>query len=248
MDVDQEGDENEEESNDVNEEKVEKSAKRRARNKEENKNILVELMKMGAKRRINSDKWWIDSEKELNVTSDNTPVVVSNNSFTNIGVTNPQPGSHEPSAVAVEQTTLGGPASANGTTQPADETAHPANTPLENTPLANESPIDETAPHIPTPFPSPHRNAETGACPSSTPKSGDDEVVKEDTTSGGSTLREIQNDEDLPPWLNPMIGYLRRLTEDVAWQNLVNNFIAFERLQPLNGVSPIFFSFLGSLL
>ena len=47
--------------------------------------------------------------------------------------------------------------------------------------------------------------------------------------------RDVKND-DVPPWLVPMIGYLRGLTEDGAWQNLVTNFLAFERFQPPCGV------------
>ena len=66
MDVDQEGDKNEE-SDDVNQEKVEKSTKTRPRNKEENKNILVELMKMGASAKRRMDKLWIDKDLELNL-------------------------------------------------------------------------------------------------------------------------------------------------------------------------------------
>ena len=62
-------------------------------------------------------------------------------------------------------------------------------------------------------------------------------------TSEPSTARSFQKDEDLPPWLIPMIGYLRGVTEDVSWQTLVTSFIAFERQQPPHGVSFMFFPF-----
>jgi hypothetical protein len=64
--------------------------------------------------------------------------------------------------------------------------------------------------------------------------------------SGVSAPLKAQNDQDLPPWLDLSIGYLRGLSEDVAWQNLVTDFIAFEKQQPTNGVSFPCLTFFGS--
>ena len=44
------------------------------------------------------------------------------------------------------------------------------------------------------------------------------------------------NDENLPPWLLPMIKYLRGVAVDTAWQNLVMEFIEFEKGSPPAGV------------
>ena len=216
-----------------------------------------------------SDKDVID--KALIVTCDDTPVtaeqmttgkaandtaqptvdthVVLINTFVDSSVRNSSlanenlhPSIHEPLAVTAGQTTLGGPA--NGTAPLADETAHPVNTSFANKCL---SPENKTAacidPKFTSPFPSPHLNIETETTPSAVTETGDNEVGMEHTTPSVSRLQENQNDEELPLWLNPMMGYLHGLTEDMAWQNLVTNFLAFERLQPPSGVSPLFFSF-----
>ena len=52
-----------------------------------------------------------------------------------------------------------------------------------------------------------------------------------------STL-SAQNDEDLPPWLTQKIKYLRSVSEENAWQNVVTEFVAFEKSEPPTGVSP----------
>ena len=46
-----------------------------------------------------------------------------------------------------------------------------------------------------------------------------------------------QDDENLPPWLAAKINYLRRVTDDPVWQNLVTDFVNFEKAGPPNGVS-----------
>ena len=46
-----------------------------------------------------------------------------------------------------------------------------------------------------------------------------------------------RNDEDLPAWLVPMIGYLRGVAEETAWQDLVTEFVEFEKSNPPAGVS-----------
>jgi len=65
-------------------------------------------------------------------------------------------------------------------------------------------------------------------------ESVDGDVVMQQTTSTSSQLR---NDNDLPVWLSLMITYLRRVSEDVAWQGLVTEFVDFERRGPSSGVS-----------
>ena len=62
----------------------------------------------------------------------------------------------------------------------------------------------------------------------------DDDVVMQATTSTSSQLRD---DAELPVWLSQMIGYLRGVSDDVAWQELVTEFVDFERRGPPNGVS-----------
>ena len=46
-----------------------------------------------------------------------------------------------------------------------------------------------------------------------------------------------QDDENLPPWLAAKINYLRGVTDDPVWQNLVTDFVDFEKAGPPNGVS-----------
>jgi hypothetical protein len=46
-----------------------------------------------------------------------------------------------------------------------------------------------------------------------------------------------RNDDNLPTWLTQMIKYLRDVAEDTAWQDLVTEFVDFERHGPPNGVS-----------
>jgi hypothetical protein len=50
----------------------------------------------------------------------------------------------------------------------------------------------------------------------------------------------------LPQWLTPTIGYLYGVAEDAAWQDLVTEFVEFEKCGPPNGVSFIHL-FLSSL-
>jgi hypothetical protein len=48
----------------------------------------------------------------------------------------------------------------------------------------------------------------------------------------------MADDTDLPMYLSKMIGYLRGVAADREWQDLVTNFIAFEKTgRPVNGVS-----------
>ena len=62
------------------------------------------------------------------------------------------------------------------------------------------------------------------------------------TGSSGSPLSELclpQKDDNLPPWLMLTIEYLRNVSKENAWQNLVTEFITFEKSGPPAGVSLI---------
>ena len=52
------------------------------------------------------------------------------------------------------------------------------------------------------------------------------------------------DDTDLPAWLLQMIKYLREVSEDVPWQDLVTDFVDFEKRGPPSVVS---FSFASRL-
>jgi len=65
------------------------------------------------------------------------------------------------------------------------------------------------------------------------------DVDMQDATSSTSPSSGHGVDENIPSWLTPMIGYLRSLLEDVAWQTLVTEFIDFEKRGPPHGVSSI---------
>ena len=56
-------------------------------------------------------------------------------------------------------------------------------------------------------------------------------------TPAVSPLPKSRNDDNLPTWLTQMIKYLRNIAEDTAWQDLVTEFVDFERHEPPNGVS-----------
>lgn len=62
-----------------------------------------------------------------------------------------------------------------------------------------------------------------------------------DVVSAPAILRALkpQDDENLPLWLASMIVYLRKVSDDVAWQNLVTGFVDFEKRGPPSGVSRI---------
>lgn len=72
--------------------------------------------------------------------------------------------------------------------------------------------------------------------------SAQNDVAMRDGTSGDTPSNipgngEAGNDEDLPGWLVPMMGYLRSVAEDTAWQDLVTEFVKFEKSKPPPGVS-----------
>ena len=58
-----------------------------------------------------------------------------------------------------------------------------------------------------------------------------DQSVEESirNASAGDTDVIMANDTNLPAYLNGMIGYLRGVAPDGAWQDLVTNFVAFEK-------------------
>jgi hypothetical protein len=66
---------------------------------------------------------------------------------------------------------------------------------------------------------------------------GNDDMVMSDAPS---LVQKPQKDENLPPWLVPMIKYLREVATDTAWQNLVTEFVEFEKGDPPTGVSFFF--------
>jgi hypothetical protein len=67
----------------------------------------------------------------------------------------------------------------------------------------------------------------------------DDDVVMGNPKLDGSLLCFPQNDDNLPPWLTHIIKYLRGISEESAWQNLVTVFVMFENSGPPAGVSPL---------
>jgi hypothetical protein len=70
----------------------------------------------------------------------------------------------------------------------------------------------------------------------------DDDFVMGNPELNGSILSEPclpQDDDNLPPWLTQTIKYLRGVSEENAWQNLVTEFITFEQSGPPVGVSLI---------
>jgi len=80
--------------------------------------------------------------------------------------------------------------------------------------------------------------------------STDNDMAMRDATSGVLPSPKPLNDEALPPWLTKMISYLRGVAPDMAWQDLVTEFVEFEKCGPQNGVSPFlwFFFFLLKLI
>jgi hypothetical protein len=134
---------------------------------------------------------------------------------------------------------------ANETSRPANDTAQPAsddrNLDLPDSTRDHDT-TNETGAFdkVKSDFPDTNPGVETD-----TSRSGfrdDNEDMLDDATSGDSSTQTLQNDQDLPPWLVLTIGYLRSLSGDLAWQSLVNDFVAFEKLQPSRGVSSTFFS------
>ena len=63
-----------------------------------------------------------------------------------------------------------------------------------------------------------------------------DDIVMEDATSTPSALLEPQSNNDLPAWLALTIPYLRGVSEDAAWQDLVTGFVDFKKRRPPHGV------------
>ena len=68
---------------------------------------------------------------------------------------------------------------------------------------------------------------------------GNNDVLMSDSSP---LVQKPQNDVNLPPWLIPMIKYLHGVTMDTAWQNLVMEFIKFEKGDPPTRVSFFFFT------
>jgi hypothetical protein len=73
------------------------------------------------------------------------------------------------------------------------------------------------------------------------------EMSMHPATPALSPSPKARNDENLPPWISPMIQYLRGVTENTAWQDLVTEFLDFEKRGPPNGVSKFISFFLLKL-
>jgi hypothetical protein len=67
----------------------------------------------------------------------------------------------------------------------------------------------------------------------------DDDVVMGNPEHPDVTVCLPQKDNNLPPWLAQPIKYLRGISDETAWQNLVTEFITFEKSGPPTGVSLI---------
>jgi len=72
------------------------------------------------------------------------------------------------------------------------------------------------------------------AIPTETPSNND---VNMRSATSGVTPSPKPKDNNLPPWLTLMVDYLHGVSEDVAWQDLVTEFVDFKKHYPLNGVS-----------
>ena len=68
----------------------------------------------------------------------------------------------------------------------------------------------------------------------------DDDIVMGNPEPPLSELYLPQNNNNLPAWLTQTIKYLRSVSEEISWQNLVTEFIAFEKSGPPQGVSQVF--------
>ena len=67
----------------------------------------------------------------------------------------------------------------------------------------------------------------------------DDDIVMGNPEPPLSELCLPQNDNNLPAWLTQTIKYLRSVSEEISWQNLVTEFITFEKSGPPQGVSQV---------
>jgi hypothetical protein len=70
------------------------------------------------------------------------------------------------------------------------------------------------------------------------------DVVMSDVGSGSSPQLKDLDDGILPQWFTPIFDYLRGVAQDTAWQELVTEFLIFEKSGPAIGVS--LFSFFYS--
>lgn len=63
------------------------------------------------------------------------------------------------------------------------------------------------------------------------------DVVMSHEGSGGASEPNALDDDNLPQWLTSMFKYLRGVARDTAWQDLVTEFLDFEKSCPSLGVS-----------
>ena len=73
------------------------------------------------------------------------------------------------------------------------------------------------------------------------------DIIMWDSASSTSLPSAQLNDKDLPTWLAPIIGYLRSASDEASWQDLVTEFIDFEKCGPPYGVSSRIFFLLQTL-
>jgi hypothetical protein len=78
--------------------------------------------------------------------------------------------------------------------------------------------------------------------PSGAPGDQPTESVQPTARNEGNSDADVimADDTNLPAYLTGMIGYLRGVAADRAWQDLVTRFVAFEKTgRPINGVSAL---------
>jgi len=115
------------------------------------------------------------------------------------------------------------------------ETAHTNNP--EILPVSNVPHVDPTPMNVSSSI-----NIDVAQPSISSPQSNLESISQNDIamcdgTSEATPPNSPRNNEDLLAWLVPMIGYLHSISEDTAWQDLVMEFVKFEKSKPPAGVS-----------
>ncbi|KAF8202531.1 hypothetical protein BJ912DRAFT_920884 [Pholiota molesta] len=72
--------------------------------------------------------------------------------------------------------------------------------------------------------------------PGSHDKSNDDTMMEDENINAAATTTTTSTEEDLPDWLGQRAVYLREVSSDTQWQQLLEKFFAFERSGPPNGL------------
>lgn len=108
----------------------------------------------------------------------------------------------------------------------------------EVTASTTQTQVTCVVPEILQPSPSVETSATFDCTADSEKRDGD--IVMGNPEPHLSELYLPQNDNNLPAWLTQTIKYLRSVSEEISWQNLVTEFIAFEKSGPPQGVSQVF--------